>query len=215
MFMKTVFRGAGACAAAAALAGAVGASGASGAMLVQSSSSTLAPSLSGGPVVFIKGNIVVKCTTSGFGLTGLPLTASPLPATFAVSPRPTVAGCTATMAGIPRPVTVTTSGTWSIDLNTTNYAGNLNAPAGGITITVGTCTFSTGAAPVPIWLRDAANAAPALGVAATRLAVVGTGTLPVPAVCNTATSMSMLADGTTVVGSATGTYGLGGSITEF
>jgi hypothetical protein len=142
------------------------------------------------------------------------LTPSPLPAALAISAAPTLSGCIGNIAGLARPTTVATSGAWSLGLSNTNYAGALNAPAGGIAFTVGTCSFSTGAAAVAVSLRSAVNGPVALGQPASRLAV--TGLLPVPASCgSTATTMSMVADGTALFGATSGTYGLGGSITEF
>ncbi|WP_320672574.1 hypothetical protein [Patulibacter defluvii] len=196
-------------------AGALGASAAqaSAASTYVASSSSITGTLGGGPAVFIDGNIVVKCTGSTATVSGLSTTTAALPATFS-APAPVFSGCTATVGGLPRSVTVSTTGTWSGTLSTTNYKGTINPINSGATITVGTCVITVNSSAVDAEGRDASNAVPALGSPASYLTVNGIVNVSNGAGCPTNTTATYVADGSTVAGSVTGRYALSGTITE-
>lgn len=197
-------------------AGALGAgtASASAASTYVASASSLSGSISGGPAIFVDGNLVVRCTVSSATISGLSTTTAALPAAFGGVPAPTFSNCTGTLAGLGRPTTVTTSGTWSANLSATNYTGTINAPTGGATIVVGPCTVTVQASNVAASLRTASNTTPALGSPASRLAVNGTVNVSNGAGCPTGTTASFIADGSAVSGTTTGTYGLSGTVTE-
>jgi hypothetical protein len=197
-------------------AGALGAgtASASAASTYVASASSLSGSISGGAARFIDGNIVVNCTTSSATISGLSTTTAALPAAFGGVPAPTFGNCTATVAGVPRPVTVVTRGTWSANLSATNYTGTINPPNNGATITLGTCVITVNASNVAATLRNAAGAIPALGSPASRLAVNGTVNVVNGQGCPTGSTAQFIADGSATGGAATGTYGLSGTVTE-
>jgi len=205
-----------------------GTASASAASTYSASASSLSGSLNGtNPAVFTAGNIVVACTTSTstVGTTATPLSTTPaaLPAgPFQMSPRPTFSNCVGRIGGIGKATTVTTSGNWSATLAASpNYTGSFSVPAGGATIVVGTCTVNVGASSVAASLRDASNVIPALGSPASRLGVNGSVNIASYSGtgCPSVTTASFVADGSTVSNGAggtfvTGTYGLGGTVTE-
>lgn len=202
------------------VAAACGASGASAsaATTFVSSATTQSSNLAGGPVVFANGNLVVRCTASTVNLSGLPTTRTALPATFPIQPRPTFSGCSGTLGGLPRPTSVTTAGGWTFTLSANpNYAGVINVPSGGIVLAVGSCTETIGASSLAFSFRDASNATPALGVGASRFAINGLVNIASTSGtgCPTQTTAAVVADSTTVGGTATGTYGMSGTIAEF
>ncbi|WP_320672575.1 hypothetical protein [Patulibacter defluvii] len=180
---------------------------------VSPASTTLYGTLTGGPVVIIHGNITVKCTSSMMAIAGMSTTSASLPATFS-APAPWFGGCTGVVAGLPRPTTVSTAGSWSATLGTTNYQGTINPINSGATITVGTCVITVNASTVAIEGRDAANVVPALGSPASYLTLNGSANVSTAGPCPTSTTASIVADGSSVAGSTTGRYQLTGAITE-
>lgn len=201
------------------IASAASVDGASAASTYYASSTSISPSLVGGPLVVAVGNTAIRCTTGLMSVSPQPLTATALPAT--VNSPLVTANCVATFAGIPRAASIATPGPMTMTLGTANYAAALNILAGGLVATTGNCKITVSAASaVAGSLRDTTGAAPVLGVPATRLALNGsvpvtvatTGPGPLP--CPTGTTAAIAADGSPVGGAATGMFSFGGSITE-
>ncbi|WP_320672576.1 hypothetical protein [Patulibacter defluvii] len=199
----------------AALTIAAGAFGVSAAPALAASSyiasGSITGTVTGGPALFLDGNIVIKCTgsvvplPSSTSLTFLPATVS--------APPPSFSGCTATVGGLPRSMTATTSGTWLWSLLISDYDVSASVSAGSVKFTVGTCTITVNASTLPAKLTG--GGAPVLGSPANTLRVKGAVNVSHAGACPATTTALFVADGSTAAGSVAGTYALSGTITEY
>ncbi|WP_320672577.1 hypothetical protein [Patulibacter defluvii] len=195
-------------------AGALGVSTAqaSAASFYVASSSTLSATATGGPTVFIDGNIVVKCNNNTATLSGASTGITSLPATLS-GPSPSFANCTTTVGGLPRSVTVTSSGTWLWSLLASDYDVSISVGAGSVKFTVGTCTITVNASTLPAKLTG--GGAPVLGSPADTLRVKGAVNVSHAGACPATTTALLVADGSVAAGSTTGPLHLSGTITEY
>lgn len=192
----------------------VGVGSAGAAANYSAGASAFAATLAGGPVTLVYGNRVTRCASSTLVVSGLATSPAALPAAFGGVPAPTFSGCRESVAGLTRPATITTSGTWSIGLASANYGGTLNAPSGGATIAISLCTLAVQASSIAMTLTDGAGAVPALGQPASRLGLNGTVNVTPGSGCPTGTTATLIADGSSAGGVTTGLYELSTTITE-
>jgi hypothetical protein len=199
------------------LAAAPRAANAASTVVLTPPASSIMSSVSGGPVVFTRGNIVVRCPSSVFSLQySTPPGGLPLPTLAVLYYAPTFTGCSGTRAGLPQQTTVSFVVTgWSMGLSTTDYTGSLNVPAAGLTVAVGSCTSTVSSSPIAISFRDASGAIPPLGLPASQMYI--NGSVPVTPSCSgLPASMTVVADGSVSGGVATGRYPLPPNmLTEF